>query len=493
MPSWPRHPLLYQVDTRVWLRELAARSGSELTLGEVPDAELDAWQARGFDAVWLMGVWTPSAAALAIARSEKGPRHAYDATLPDWTDEDVIGSPYAIGAYRVSPLLGGPKALRRLRERMAARGLRLILDFVPNHTAMDHPLTVEHPEAYIAGSEKDLRADPPTCFRTPRGRILAHGKDPNFPGWIDTAQVDVTSRAGRRFFVQTLVELAGLCDGVRCDMAMLLLPDVFERTWGSRAAGEVASSPWRQAIGAARAEHPDFLFVAEAYWDLEPRLHEEGFDFTYDKALYDGLLHGDAAGVRRRLRAEPAFLARCCHFVENHDEERSAKAFGAGARAAAAVALCAPGLRLIQEGQLEGRRTRIPVQLGRRPAEPTDPELSAFYDRLLSVLGSDALREGAAVPLEPAPAWEGNPSHAALVPLAWRDPEGRLRFVLVANLAGHPAQGRIRLDVAGDGAFSLLDHFDEERYERDGAELRDPGLYVALDAHALHLFEVFMT
>jgi glycosidase len=361
---WPRYPLVYEINTRVWLRDLSARHERTVTLATVPAEELAPIAALGFDAVWLMGVWSTGPEPVWAARNEASLRAEYERALPGVTDDDIIGSPYAVSRYEVADEIGGPGGLQVIRARLASLGVRVILDFVPNHTARDHRLVRERPDAFLLGTAEDLARDPRSFFRSREGPIVAHGRDPHYPAWTDTAQVNFASRAGRGAMREILVRIAGQCDGLRCDMAMLVLPDVFARTWQGRLGQEpVVDSFWREAIPAVLARHPRFLFLAEAYWGLEDRLHEAGFHFCYDKELYDLLRDRDAAGVRRHLRRPAEFQDRSARFIENHDEPRAAIAFGPLARAAAVTTFCAPGLRLFHEGQLSGRWVLISVEL----------------------------------------------------------------------------------------------------------------------------------
>ena len=493
---WPRHPLVYEINTRVWLHELSEQNRRTVTLATVPAAEIARLGALGFDAVWLMGVWTTGAEAVWIARRDPSLRAAYALALPDLTAEDVVGSPYAIARYEVAEEIGGPGGLQVLRARLAALGVRVLLDFVPNHVARDHALPRERPEACVRGSEEDLARDPASFYRTRRGAIVAHGRDPYFPAWTDTAQLNYASRAGREAMLEILLHVAGQCDGVRCDMAMLLLPDVFARTWAGRLGPDpVEDSFWAQAIPEVLARHPRFLFLAEAYWGLEGRLRDDGFHFTYDKALYDALLHGDAAAVRGHLARPAAEQEHLARFVENHDEERAAAAFGARSRAAAVLSFAAPGLRLFHEGQLEGRQVRVPVQLVRRPEERPDADLAAFYDRLLAALQHPILKEGAYHAVEVRQAGPEDHTNEWMAAGAWRgrrETEPR-SFLAVANLAGAKGYARIplaSLGVRADRRYRLTDHVDGTTYERDGSELVDPGLFVALGGFQPHLLEI---
>lgn len=493
---WPRYPLVYEINTRAWLKELSARHGRTVTLATVPPEEIAPIGALGFDAVWLMGVWATGPEAVWAARRDPAMRAEYARALPDLAEADIAGSPYAVSRYEVAEEIGGPGGLQVFRGRLAMQGARLILDFVPNHVARDHRLVRERPEAVIHGSAEDVARDPASFFRTRDGRVVAHGRDPYFPAWTDTAQVNHASRAGREAMTEILLRIAAQCDGVRCDMAMLLLPEVFARTWEGRLGdAPLVDSFWSSAIAEVTARHPRFLFLAEAYWGLEDRLIAEGFHFTYDKTLYDLLLQGDAAGVRAHLRRPPSFQDRCCRFVENHDEPRAAAAFGPRLQAAAVTTFCAPGLRLFHEGQLEGRQVRVPVQLLRRPEEEVDPAVAEFHRRLLSVLQRPAFKEGAFQPVDVRQAGEDDHTNQSMVAATWRaryqgDPR---TYLAVSNLAATKGYARIPLDPARFGeevSYRLFDHVDAQVYDRAGTELVGPGLFVALDPYQAHLFEI---
>jgi hypothetical protein len=182
------HPTLYQINTRIVLGELGRSLGRPATLNDVPDAFIDQIASRGFEWVWPLGVWQTGPAGREISRTRPSLRDGYAHDLPDWREEDVVGSPFAIQAYAVNRDFGGDAALARFRERLDKRKLRLLLDFVPNHVAPDHPWVSAHPEFFIEGTEDDLAREPQNWGRFPtnRGaRVLAFGRDPYFPGWPD--------------------------------------------------------------------------------------------------------------------------------------------------------------------------------------------------------------------------------------------------------------------------------------------------------------------
>src|SRR5688500_834258 len=202
--------MLYEVNARCWLRE------QRTTLGSVPESAMAQWRAYGFTHLWLMGVWRTAPASVRFSRKLH-------------SDETLTGSPYAIAGYEVDPELGDDAGLARFRSGLAKHGMKLILDFIPNHTGLDHPWTRSHPQRFVRN----------------RDSSIANGKDPYFPAWADTAQLDLRNLDTRQALIAELLSVAERCDGVRCDMAMLVLNDVFARNWGGR---PPATEFWSEAI-----------------------------------------------------------------------------------------------------------------------------------------------------------------------------------------------------------------------------------------------------
>jgi len=484
------YPSLFQINTRVWLTELSGKLGRAATLDDIPDAELDQLAKTGFDWVWLLSVWQTGPVGQQISRNDPGWRKEFQETLPDLREEDIVGSGFAITGYSVHTNLGGDAALARLRKRLRQRGLKLVLDFVPNHTGLDHPWVEEHPEYYIAGTELDLARSPQnyTWVKRQRGDLLlAHGRDPYFPGWSDTLQLNYGNPATQEAMIGELLKIAGQCDGVRCDMAMLILPEVFQRTWN------LPAQPfWPKATQRVRERVPDFCFIAEVYWDLEWTLQQQGFDYTYDKRLYDRLREHHAGPVRRHLQAGLDYQNKLARFLENHDEPRAAAAFPAGIHEAAAVlAFLSPGLRFFHAGQFDGRLKRISPHLGRGPDEPANPAIRKFYEQLLAVLRRSIVREGQWQLLECFPAWDGNSSSDAFIVSTWQNAGGE-RLIVCVNYAGHASQCYVRLPFPdlGRALWRLRDLLGDAAYERDGNDLQLRGLYLDLAPWQCHVFEM---
>ncbi len=489
--TWPQRPIIYEINTWVWLNELSQRYDCQIKLDNVPAEEWDRLAEQGFDGIWLMGVWERSPAGRAISLSTPAIVEECRRTLPDFSPEDVTGSPYCIHGYVVDAHLGGRAGLAAARKALAARKLRLLLDFVPNHVAPDHPWVTEHSDYFVQGSQEDLARDPASFLLASNGAVLARGRDPYFPAWPDTVQLNAFSPGLRNAAASTLKEIAAQCDGVRCDMAMLLLNAVFTRTWRERAGAVPSSEYWREVIGEVRRQFPSFLFIAEAYWDMEWELQQQGFDFCYDKRLYDRLVHEGAGSVRGHLTADMGFQDRLIRFLENHDEPRSAATFpDAKGRAAAMVIMTTPGAKLLHEGQFDGARVKLSVHLGRRPPEPVNAEMRAFYRDLLRLVSEQQLLEGE-WQLCDCQGWPDNHSNANLLAWCWK--KGDQRSITVVNYSDSASQGMVRLpwrDLSS-GAWKLSDDINRRIYEaRDGNTLSTSGLYVSLPPWGYHFMRL---
>jgi glycosidase len=494
------YPALYQVNTRVWLREFADSMGRPATLADIPNTFLDRIASLGFDYVWFLGLWQTGPDGRQVTLSRPDWRQTFQKILPDLTQADVTGSPFAVVGYTLNRDFGDETALHDLRQRLQARDLKLIVDFVPNHTALDHPWVRAHPEFYIHGSQADLDREPDNYrqMETDRGTvILAHGRDPYFPGWTDTLQLNYRHPALREAMARELLNLPGLADGVRCDMAMLLLPEIIQRTWGERSLPADGSAPvdtsfWPEAITRVKAKNPRFMLMAEVYWGLQSKLLQQGFDYAYDKGLYDLLVTRDLAQVRAHLEADQPFRGKLVHFLENHDEARAAEKFPVPVhQAAAAITYLLPGLRFFHEGQLEGRRVQVPMQLGRRPAESVDPVLQQFYAKLLNCLKRPEVRQGRWQLLDVHLAPAGNFTPDRFLAFFWAGIAGQHLLVAV-NYGSSRGQGYVDLSkmALGGNSTTFTDLMTENTQKVEGSDLLSRGLYLDLPAWGFQVFAV---
>jgi glycosidase len=486
----PLYPSLYQINTRVWLNQLSRQIGHPATLDHIPDTELDRLADLGFDWIYFLSVWQIGEAGRKISRSNPQWLAEYRELLPDLKVEDICGSGFAITSYTLNPSLGKPEALTRLRDRLHQRGLKLMLDFVPNHTAPDHPWVQEHPEYYVSGTEALLAGQPQNYIKVdlPQGStILAYGRDPYFDGWPDTLQLNYGNPALQTALIDELLKISQSCDGLRCDMAMLVLPEIFQRTWG------IAITPfWQTATEKVREQHPDFVFMAEVYWDLEWVLQQQGFDYTYDKRLYDRLHEQHARPVREHFWAKLDYQQKSARFLENHDEPRVAATFPSGSHQAAAIlTFFSPGLRFFHQGQLEGWAKKISVHLCRAPEQATDLSLQAFYSQILKVLHQSEFRHGSWQLLECRPAWEGNWTWDCFIAFAWQGEDGK-RAIAVVNYAPNQSQCYLILPWSDldKQKYQLQDLINSESRDRSGESILSSEFYLDLPAWGHYVFKL---
>ncbi|MDB5396756.1 MAG: putative glycosyl hydrolase [Rhodospirillales bacterium] len=490
-PASRPHPHLYQIHTWAWLDAQSHTAGETVMLGDVPDTEWDRIRDLGFDLVYLLGIWQRSPAGRRIFRTDAASFPTFDHALPGWTVESVIGSPFSIVEYVPDSRIGTWADVDAVRAKLHARGMRLILDFVPNHTGPDHPWIIEHPDYFMQVTERDFRYDPSAYLLVePEGKkpyFVARGRDPYFAPWADTAQIDYFNEGARAALIDLLKTVGSHCDGLRCDMAMLILNDVFAKTWHhllvERPTPDVEF--WSGAIAALPA---DFVWMAEVYWDMEARLQALGFDFTYDKRLYDRLKAGNIADIRSHLTADAAYQGRMARFLENHDEARSLPTFGRN-RIPVLAALIAtlPGLRFFHQGQFTGKEIHLPMPLNRAIDEPPDMVLEQIYETILGIAKDPAFHSGdwALLPVDEVDGTSGN-----LLAYRWRGEDGYR--VIILNLDAAPAQGRVRIahDLVGSSRYNFADILNQQIYLRDRDDFGANGLYVRLDGYHAHIFAV---
>ena len=442
------NPHILEINTRSWLHRLSEEHGRTMTLNDVPEEFLDRVKNLGFDAVWLMGVWQESPSARNIAQHSKEVQDQIRAIKPDFNTDDINASPYAVYNYTVDTSLGGNDALVKLRERLREKGISLLLDFVGNHMALDCPAVNEHPEFFINTGTQEPANHKDWFFKNANGVYIAHGRDPYFAPWTDTAQINYFNPQAREFMLENLRRVAALCDGVRCDMAMLSLNKVQRDTWWEFIGGELPKEEfWQRALETIRENNPEFVFIGEVYWGLEWEIQEMGFDYTYDKVLYDRLRFSTPEDIKGHLRAEHLYQMRSIRFTSNHDEEESLKAFGREKSLAASVIIATlPGARMFHLFQILGRGVRMPIQYA-HDEFPVEENVRAFYHQLFTIASAPAFHGGQ---------WSiygvdsgGDDTFRNV--LAWQWKQMNTGKLVVINYSASPAQVHVSLKgVKGD-------------------------------------------
>jgi hypothetical protein len=511
------HPVLYEMNIRTFLHRISTQK-KKATIQNIPPEYWDYLASSGIDYVWLMGIWNTLEGGFDRNIFSEEDLSFYKSVLPDLEEKDIAGSPYAIDDYFPLPVLGLHPHLKKIRKKLKDRNIRLIVDFVPNHYGMHSSLLEKNPSLFLRGSQDHINAHPHLFFKSGNedGLIFAHGKDPYFSPWRDTVQVNYSKKEARVHMIHQLLELAKICDGVRCDMIMLAVKRIFIQTWGPflehKDLEEWSTEFWPEAIKTVKAKFPDFIFIGECYWGMEGEMQQQGFDYTYDKSLHDKLSHGESWKIKTHNGYDLKYESRTVRFLENHDEERALSVFDSEKnRAAAVLTSTSPGMKLFHQGQWEGKRIRVPVQLGRDPVEPpcscairpfiritkeeTHPALSAvakaklnrvnepeigqprsliepvckctfiFYRQLLTILQHNVFKYGSWRSLDIGPSPGSPERHHDIIGFRWNF-ERSFIYVLV-NYSGSHAYGVFWPTVNSKGRIKMKNLLNKQIFKID--------------------------
>ncbi|MFX0004417.1 MAG: alpha-amylase family glycosyl hydrolase [Candidatus Hodarchaeota archaeon] len=486
--NWINNPKVLEINAFPWLFSLSEIYNTQINLKNIPE-QIFNQEIKLFDAVWLMGVWERSPASKKIALEHPDLLREYHKTLDDFRDEDVIGSPYSVYYYHVDKNIGGIDGLKEFREKLVEKNVKLILDYVPNHVSIDSLWTFES-ELFIKGTLDNLMSHPYEYFSIGE-KIFAYGRDPNFPPWTDTIQINAFSKEARKKTINTLLNIAEICDGIRCDMAMLMTNKVFSKTWGEKAGIIPDKDFWEEIIPAVKKEYPNFVFIAEVYWGMEWELQQQGFDFCYDKKLYDRLIYENVNAIKDHLKAEWAYQSKLVRFIENHDEVRAIEKFGEEkSLAAAIIATTLPGMRLIYEGQIFGYKIKTPVQLRRQPIEEKNDHVLNFYRNLLNTIPSEEFMDPNWSICEAKPIDDNSDSFLNIIAYLWWV-DNNYRLVIV-NYSPNFSKSHVKISPFHFDTFNWI--FTDLLYNKDyvykGEDLYKYGLYIELNPWKGHIFDI---
>ena len=385
-----KHPFLYEINTRPWLYELSIKYKKSITkLTDIPVKEFDELAKNGVDIVWMMGVWKLGEYGLDFDRKQN-----YSEYLPDWTIEDVIGSPYAVYEYTCNPTLGTNNDLMWLKAQINSKGMKLMLDFVPNHSAVDAPEAKSKPEMYIRapkGVEDENRY-------TKEG--LAYGANENHFTWKDVLQWNYWNKDTIKFMKDNIIRIMSYADAIRCDVAYQEINDVFGATWPEELKYYGYTKPevefWTYAIKEAKKLNPNIIFLAEAYKDEYNKiLINLGFDYAYNRNILKKLMTSGDEFKNYIKDKDGSFWEDKADFVENHDESRVVYNMGGNyqkAKASGTIAATIGGMIFMNHGQWVGKKNMLDVHLRRGADEPENNEIKSHYKKLNQIIKDKAFR-----------------------------------------------------------------------------------------------------
>lgn len=474
------NPHLLEINARLWMSVMRKKYSSRVTLSTVPDEELLKIKHLGFDAVWLMGVWQTSPASRIKARGRGDETLVKNArkVVPGLDISKIDASPYAVRDYLPDPDLGDESEMKILRERMNKIGMKLLLDFVSNHLSIDNPYFESNPDYFVTAGEEAAGEYKNLFFKSMKNGkevYAAYGRDPNYPPWTDTVQVNYYNPEAREKMTELLIRVSDMCDGVRCEMVMLTLSDVYENTWGVMLEREGRRKPagefWLFAIREVRKRRPDFVFLAEVYWGLEWRLQQMGFDYTYDKVIYDRLKASCASDVRGHLRVERLYQKRSARFIDNHNEVPSLKSFGEKKSMAAAVVISTiKGLRFFYDAQLDGLDFKVPLNV-------TDfdyrirMDVRKFYEKLLKIVDHPAFHGGEWSLIDTLPAGPEDKTNADVLSWSWN--QRRTVKIVAVNYSESVSSAVLDVKFGGAGSLVLFEELSDRFVSFAPADFRN--------------------
>ena len=429
--DWMPQTVMMAKSVYVWLHQLSVFYRREITrLDQIPDEELDLLARRGFNGLWLIGLWERSRASRQIKQMCGNP--------------EAAASAYSLLDYDIAEELGGNSAYQNLRERAWARRIRLASDMVPNHMGIDSRWVIEHPDWFISLPYSPFpsysfngpdvshdgrveikiedhyfdRSDAAVVFRrldrwTGDARYLYHGNDGTSFPWNDTAQLNYLKAEVREAVIQTILHVARMFPIIRFDAAMTLTKRHYQRLWfpepgtggaipsraehGLTKAEFDAAMPnefWREVVDRVAAEAPNTLLLAEAFWLMEGYfVRTLGMHRVYNSAFMNMLRDEENANyrnvIKNTLTFDPEVLKRYVNFMNNPDERTAVDQFGKGDKyfGVCTVMATLPGLPMFGHGQIEGFTERYGMEYKRAYYdEQPDSWLIARHERQISPL-----------------------------------------------------------------------------------------------------------
>lgn len=405
-------PTFYSINTRLFLNQLSRKENKYIDIDSVPEKYWENLFDK-FDCFWFIGINSPSQASKQICqRYPDSVRYAKSDVKP----EDIVDSPYAVYDHsQINPRVAKNWEIwDKKLDYFHQHGKKVFLDFVANHTAVDNPWAFSHPQRFIQATKEQYQSNPDNYYSVVAAdgetHYLAYGRDPYSGNWIDTLQLNYANPETQQAMKDILLNLVNHCDGVRCDMAMLLNPHTFIKTWSDHLSSEeinflINNEFWPKTIAEVKTRakdlgKKDFTFIAEAYGGnggeeyYEPLSKlEKVFDCLYDKGFYDEL-------VQLKLNQSEAFYSHLKNdifnitenghkviFFGNHDEKRAIAMFGKELSKSVALlcSLVSNNMLLIHQDEEKGFRIRQPMQLDQPLNDCTDYSIKNFYNLILDI------------------------------------------------------------------------------------------------------------
>lgn len=407
--DWMPRLVMIAKNTLVWLDQLSKKYNRTIDrLDLIPDEELDILAQRGFNGLWLIGLWERSPASRTVKQICGNP--------------DAASSAYSLMDYSIAGELGGAESMARLKERCWNKGIRMACDMVPNHTGIDSNWMMDRPDYFLSRQDCPYpnysfngvnlspnpaigvqiedhyydRTDAAVVFKredyhTGDVRYIYHGNDGTSMPWNDTAQLNYLNPDVREVVMQTIVNVARQFPIIRFDAAMTLAKKHYQRLWFPEpgSGGDIPTRAeagmtkpefnqvfpqefWREVVDRIAVEAPDTLLLAEAFWMMEGYfVRTLGMHRVYNSAFMNMLKMEENGKFRQMIRNtvefDPDILKRYVNFMSNPDEETAVRQFGKGDKyfGICTLMVTLPGLPMFAHGQIEGFEEKYGMEFRR--------------------------------------------------------------------------------------------------------------------------------
>lgn len=476
-----KYPSMYEVSARPWLYSLSLKYKQSITsFKQIPDEVFNTLKSQGFTFIWVMGVWSIGSYGVTHDRTNPRLTNKFKQILPDYKDTDAIGSPYAITDYICNPELcpGGNADLMWLKSQLNERGMYLMLDFVPNHSALDSSWVTEHIEYYIRAPKGMTELDPDVYYTNG----IAYGSTKGLDDiWSDVGQLNYFNKDTRALMLEKLLVVAEFSDAIRVDTASFIVNRIFKSSWkeqlDSWGYDEPADEFWPNAIKTVKAKYPNIKFFAEVFGELVMEMLNEGFDYAYEKGLLDVLMNDGIDTVKNYITYMRQWQEKTARFLENHDDNRAVAFFDKNEQksfAAALIAYTLPSMRFFFQDCFYGYKNKLDVHLLRAQDEPKSESAEVFYDKLFKLINSDTMSNGKWEPVK----FNGRDGWKFL---SWKWLNAEEKIIVVVNFSDAKGEGNVVIsDVKGEGEITIKDMLSDEEFKVDAEEVKTKGFTVSV-------------
>jgi glycosidase len=320
---------IYQINIRQFISYHNKKNLVDLDISIFQEIKKD------FDCVWLMGIWKLPPIEISLPYISEEQIKEYKKLKADFKTNDLCGSIFAIDSYKIDiEICPTEEEFKIFVSKLHDIGLKVILDFIPNHFHIESSIVKNNPEYFINwNNNENKELNEVFTHQNFPSTNIANGKDPHFPAWKDTAQLNWFNPKTIEFMKNQLSYISSLVDGVRCDMAMLLLIEIFNTNWfvflNNFGFTFPNIEPWEYLISEVKKTKPDFILLAECYWNTQDILLKLGFNYVYNKDWYDLLTHNSSTDNMLNFIKKYPLDSRGQNiiFLENHDEKRAKTLF----------------------------------------------------------------------------------------------------------------------------------------------------------------------